>query len=179
MCYVQVSRTPASRNRPRAPMRRPRSAKARNRGPEEARFRRRDLWGFEACERQFSRGRNYERAALWRVARSRGAYAAGIGIRFGVAAAIVRRYRRRKQARERAALQGEVGIVGPHHCPRARLHAPITSRAGRGRAVPGGDGGDHWGAFARCASPPLRQSKLARFKPEIARACHSRQKTSQ
>jgi hypothetical protein len=26
---------------------------------------------------------------------------------------------------------------------------------------------------ARCASPPLRQSKLARFKPEIARACHS------
>jgi hypothetical protein len=69
------------------------SAKARNRGPEEARFRRRDLWGFEACERQFSRGRNYERAALWRVARSRGAYAAGIGIRFGVAAAIVRRWR--------------------------------------------------------------------------------------
>src|ERR1700730_4069817 len=90
---VQVSRTPASRNRPRAPMRRPRSAKARKRGPEEAWFRRRYLWGFEACERQVLRGRNYERAALWRVARSRGAYAAGIGIRFGVAAAIVRRWR--------------------------------------------------------------------------------------
>ena len=44
--------------------RRPRSAKARNRGPEGARFRRRDLWGFEACERQFSRGRNYGHAAL-------------------------------------------------------------------------------------------------------------------
>ena len=64
-----------------------------DRGPEEAWFRRRYLWGFEACERQFLRGRNYERAALWRVARSRGAYAAGIGIRFGVAAAIVRRWR--------------------------------------------------------------------------------------
>ena len=75
-------------------MRRPRSAKARNRGPGRSSvLPLRDLWGFEACERQFSRGRNYERAALWRVARSRGAYAAGIGIRFGVAAAIVRRWR--------------------------------------------------------------------------------------
>jgi hypothetical protein len=43
--------------------RRPRSAKARNRGPEGALFRRCDLWGFEECERLFSRGRNYGRTA--------------------------------------------------------------------------------------------------------------------
>ena len=49
---------------PRSHDRRPRSAKARNRGPEGARFRRCDLWGFEACERLFSRGRNYGHTGL-------------------------------------------------------------------------------------------------------------------
>ena len=44
--------------------RRPRSAKARNRGPEGARFRRRGLWGFAACEGVLSRGRNYEGPAI-------------------------------------------------------------------------------------------------------------------
>jgi hypothetical protein len=61
---VQVSRTAASRNHPRFDDRGPRSAKARNRGPEGARVRRRDLWGFEECERQFSRGRYYGRTAI-------------------------------------------------------------------------------------------------------------------
>src|ERR1700730_6230620 len=44
--------------------RRPRSAKARNRGPEGALFRRCDLWGVEECERRFSRGRTYGRTAI-------------------------------------------------------------------------------------------------------------------
>src|SRR6202047_5207400 len=73
--------------------RRPRSAKARNRGPEVALFRRCYLWGFEECERLFSRGRNYGRTAISRVDRSRGACAVGIGIRFGLTAAIARRWR--------------------------------------------------------------------------------------
>jgi hypothetical protein len=68
--------------------RRPRSAKARNRGPEGAGFRRRDLWGFEGCGRQFSRGRNDECAGIRRVDGSRGACAAGVGMRFGAGAAI-------------------------------------------------------------------------------------------
>jgi len=44
--------------------RRPRSAKARNRGPEGARFGRRDLWGFEEWAREFWRGRNDERTGM-------------------------------------------------------------------------------------------------------------------
>ena len=49
---------------PRSHDRRPRSAKARNRGPEGARSRHYDLWGFEASERLFSRGGNDGRTAL-------------------------------------------------------------------------------------------------------------------
>ena len=90
---VQVSLTPAPQNHPCAPTKASGSAKARNRGPERARYRRCDLWGFEACDRLVSRGRNYGRTALGRVDQSRGACAAGIGIRFGVAAAIARRWR--------------------------------------------------------------------------------------
>ena len=70
VCCVQVSRTPASQNHPSLP----RQASEKRQGTKSRAGRSsvlplRDLWGFEACERQFLRGRNYERAALWRVDR--------------------------------------------------------------------------------------------------------------
>jgi len=70
--------------------RRRRSAKARNRGQEGAWFRRCELWGFEAWACLCSRGWNGERLAIWRVDRWREPCGAGVGMRFGAAAAMTR-----------------------------------------------------------------------------------------
>jgi hypothetical protein len=59
---LRVSRTPASQSQPQALDRRPRSAKARNRGQEGA-FSRCELWGFEKRQHLFWSDRKHGAAA--------------------------------------------------------------------------------------------------------------------
>jgi hypothetical protein len=50
-------------------------------------------------------------------------------------------------------------------CPRLGLRRAIASRARRGRAVPGGGGGDHWGSWMKPTSSPCSQKRWDRILP--------------